>query len=58
MMNSFDNNLEHIVYIRENTDLIDKFEPQCGNYVYYFIVYSFSIVMITCIFLLVIFYTI
>lgn len=56
MMNSFDNNnLQHIININENTELIDKSEPKCGKYLYYFIVCSFSIVMITCIILLVIF---
>ena len=58
MMNSFDSNLEHIINMNENTELIDKPDPKCGKYVYYFIVYSFTIVIITCIFLLVIFYTI
>lgn len=58
MMNSFNSNLEHIIIMNENINLTNKPEPKCGKYVYYFIVYSFTIVITTCIFLLVIFYTI
>ena len=55
MMNSFDSNLEHIINVNEKTDLIHNSEPTCGLYLYYFIIFSFTIVMSICLILLVIF---
>ena len=56
MMDSFDNNLEHIILIGENKNLIHKSEPFCGKCLYYFILCSFSIVLVISITLMIILY--
>ena len=53
-MSSFDSNLDqHIINMNENAKLINKSESSCGKYLYYFIVFIFTIVMVIFIVLLV-----